>query len=185
MSEQQIVLTERKAAQLSMFGIFDAQHLGKAFEAREILDKAGNVVGGRMKMRSRKEQAAAYDLKGKDNAAALVEAILTDRDEAMRKMKGYISGLNGDHTLAKFETRVKADGVESIKVEFHKVKRAAKGDSAETIAAKLGLPVEKVLEMIERQSKATAAVDVSATSTQQADQNPATGTQEAPDPIVT
>lgn len=156
-----------RVQQLSMLGILD-KTMERAFAGKPITDpKTGKVIGATMTLRPGKEQAKAFDLAGKHNGQALAEAVLSERDNAFRRVKSYLTGLDDSHTLAKFQTRDLASGVESITVVVHKIKRAPKqlGDTPEMIAAKLGMPLDQVLAMIERQKNANKPTDVASTVT--------------------
>ncbi len=181
MSEQSL------QTQNNFLGILD-KSINRVFKAEDVKAKDGvTVIGVNLVPMKRKDIAKNMDLVGKDNKDALDQAILDERDGLMRFIKGEVAKLGPEWTASRSRivTSKNGTGHRVMTLKFEEIKRGHKGDSAETIAAKLGLPVEKVLEMIERQSNANKPVDVPATSTQSKAENPATGTQDAPEPIVT
>lgn len=150
--------TNSNAVQTSMFNILDAS-ISRVFEPKDVKGKDGQAVGVTIAMRNRKEIAAELNLKGRDNSEALTEAILAQSDAAMLKAKSQISGLGADWTLAKLTSRTLGNGVRQITLVAKEIKRAS-GPSVEVIANKLGLTVEEVAAMIDRQQKQLKGIEV-------------------------
>lgn len=143
--------------QLGLIG-FESSEINRVFGGKAIKNAKGEQVGESFGLRSRKDIAKDLSLAGKNNKEALDSAILTQSDEAFRIVKGQIAGLGADWTLANVTQRVSAAGVRLITVKVKEVKRNT-GPSDEAIAKALGLTVDQVAEMRERQQKALAPVD--------------------------
>lgn len=159
-------------AQTTMFGILDAE-IGKVFKGTPIKARDGTDAGLSMTLRPRKEVAAEFNLKGKDNKDALDAAMLAQQDAAFRMAKGQIAGLNGDWTLAKLSTRTLSNGVRQITLVTREVKRS-KVVTDEQVAKAWNIPLEdvaafraKMAESAKEQAK--QQVDVDATATKQAE----------------
>ena len=135
--------------QTNMFGILD-QNISKVFKGSPIKAKDGTDAGMSMTLRSRKEIAAEFDLKGRDNKDELDAAILSQSDAAFRLAKGHIAGLGAEWTLAKLSTRTLASGVRQITLVSKEVRRN-NGPSDEKIAEALGLTVQEVSELRQQQ----------------------------------
>ena len=144
----------QQTEQMALIGFVD-DAIGKVFAPKVIKNSKGADVGTSVSMRSRKEIAETLNLKGKSNKDALDNAILGMSDEAFRKVKAEIAGLNGDWTLAKVAQRTLGSGVRQISVVVREIKRNT-GPSDEAIAKSLGWTVEQVREARERQTKAIA-----------------------------
>ena len=142
----------QQTEQMALIGFVD-DAIGKVFAPKVIKNSKGADVGTSVSMRSRKEIAEALNLKGKSNKDALDNAILGMSDDAFRKVKAEIAGLNGDWTLAKVAQRTLGSGVRQISVVVREIKRNT-GPSDEAIAKSLGWTVEQVQEARERQTKA-------------------------------
>jgi hypothetical protein len=138
-----------------MFGILD-QSISRVFKAAEIKNKDGNVIGAAMTFKTRKEMAAEFDLAGKAHKDELDVAILKESDEAFRKAKAHIAGLNGDTTLTKFAVRTLSSGIVQTTMVTRAIPRTH-GPSDEAISKALGITTEEVQAMRERQKAALAA----------------------------
>lgn len=142
----------QQTEQMALIGFVD-DAIGKVFAPKVIKNSKGADVGTSVSMRSRKEIAETLNLKGKSNKDALDNAILGMSDDAFRKVKAEIAGLNGDWTLAKVAQRTLGSGIRQISVVVREIKRNT-GPSDEAIAKSLGWTIEQVREARERQTKA-------------------------------
>lgn len=146
--------------QMALIGFVD-DAIGRVFQPKVIKNSKGADVGTSVSLRSRKDIAEALNLKGKNNKEALDTAILGMSDDAFRKVKAEIAGLNGDWTLAKVAQRTLGSGVRQISVVVREIKRNT-GPSDEAIAKSLGWTIEQVREARDRQTKALEAGTVDA-----------------------
>lgn len=170
------------AQQTNMFSVLD-QSIAKVFQQTPITAKDGSNAGMSMTLRKRKEIAAEFDLKRKDQKAELDLAILKESDNAFRLAKGHIAGLNGEWTLAKLSTRTLSSGVRQITLVTREVKRNA-GPTDEAVAKAWNVDikdVETVKAMLIESAKQQAAkqVEVEAVKT---DEDNAIDQQAAPTP---
>lgn len=159
-------MTTQALAQTNMFGILDA-NTNRVFKANELKNKDGNVVGASMTLRGRKEIATQLDLSGRDNKDALDTAMLKERDDAFRRAKAHIAGLNGDTTLAKFAVRKLANGIVQTTLITHEVKRGT-NISDEQVSKAWNIPLGEVAafrKMMEENAKAQADSQIEAEST--------------------
>lgn len=108
-----------------MFGILD-EAIARVFKATELKDKHGEVVGASMTVKGRKEIATQLQLTGKANKDNLDAAMLKESDEAFRKAKAHIAGLNGDTTLKKFSVRTLSSGIEQTTMVTQKIPRTTR-----------------------------------------------------------
>jgi hypothetical protein len=118
----------------------------------------------------RKDLAAEFGLKGKDNSEALDEAILKRTDEALTAMKSRIAGLNGDWTFKKLATRALSNGEMQATIVLRKVTRK-KGVSLEKIAQAYGIPIEKVEQFIKEQQARVDANTVEVDTVEKEERN--------------
>jgi hypothetical protein len=151
--------------QTNMFGILDAS-IAKVFNTKETTrkDKDGGIIitGARLVMKSVRELETEFNLKGKDNREALTEKVLEQRDEGFRRVKAHINGLNGDSTLAKFETKKLANGVEQTTIVTQAISRKLTL-SDEKVSKAWNIPLADVAafrQMMEESAKVQAAKQV-------------------------
>ncbi len=140
-----------KTGQLGLIGFTEV--LNPVFNAKEIKNSSGQVIGTAIGLKSKKELAEQFDLKGKDNRSKLDALVLQNRDEAFNKIKSGVAGLNGDWTMHRLADRTSKAGERQITIVMREVKRKT-GPSDEAIAASLGWTVEQVREARDRQTKA-------------------------------
>lgn len=140
---------------MSLMGFID-DAINNVFKPTEIKGKDGAVVGTAIVVRGMKEIRDATGLKGKDKKDELETLVAEQGLAAFRKVRGEIAGLEeGTFTLKKAANRVMGDGLRQITIVVKEVKKN-KGPSDEQIAKALGMTVEEVAAMRERQQKALA-----------------------------
>lgn len=115
------------------FGAIVTENISRVFGTKDIKNAKGANVGTSIVMQGRKEIASALGLKPKADKEAIDTAILKASDEAFRKVKSEVAGLNGDWTLHKVANRTIGDGVRQVTMVIREVKRKT-GPSDEAIA---------------------------------------------------
>ncbi len=155
----QVATTEKQA---DMFGILDS--IAKVFKGTPIKAKDGTDAGMSMTLRPRKEIAAEFNLKGKDNKDALDADMLVQQDSGFRMAKSHIAGLNGEWTLTKLSSRTLSSGVRQITLVTREVKRG-KHITDEDVSKAWNIPLSEVgafrLKMAESaKEQASKQVDV-------------------------
>jgi hypothetical protein len=163
--------TAVKPGQLTLFsvgGIID-DSISRVFKPKEIKNAKGAIVGTSIGLNSRKDIAAALDLKGKDNKSALDRAILAQSDAAFRRIKGEVNELDGNWTLKRVANRTMGNGERQISIVLREVKRHTGGPTNEEIAKALGFEVEEVKKMREEVAKLEAAKNLDVESTTKAE----------------
>jgi hypothetical protein len=146
-----------KSEQMGLIGFVD-ESLNTVFGAKAIKNKDGVVVGTAVAMAGRKDVALAMGLKAnKENKDAIDSRIEEQGIAAFRKVRGEVNSLvEAGWSLKRTASRTMGDGLRQITVVIKEVKKS--GPSDEAIAKSLGISVEEVVEMRERQ-KAKLAED--------------------------
>lgn len=147
-----------QTGQLGLIG-FESSDINRVFGGKVLKNAKGEQVGESFQLKPRKDIAKELNLTGKENKAALEDAMLKQSDEAFRIVKGQIAALGVDWTLAKVAQRTSAAGVRQITVTVKEITRK-KGATDEQIAEALGWTVEQVREARTRQEKALSQQNV-------------------------
>ena len=155
--------------QLSLlaFGDMDETTRSIVFKCGEKTEegKPQNILNQTMGLAKRKDIAEALNLKGDINKDKLDAAILKSRDELKGQIAQLLTRLNGDPNWTGTGIRVnkgKKTGMLSVALRLSQVTRFT-GPTDEQIAKTLGITVEEVAKMRERQLAKLGTVDVEST----------------------
>jgi len=141
--------------QMGLIGFVDTT-INTVFGAKEIKNKDGQVVGTAVVMHSRKDVAANMGLKlNKENKDAIDARVEEQGIAGFRKVRGEMTTLvEAGWSLKKTASRTMGDGLRQITIVVKEVRKS--GPSDEAIAKSMGITVEEVAAIRERQKKALA-----------------------------
>jgi hypothetical protein len=147
---------------LLAFGDMDMQ-TQTVFRANEKKNEKGDIVTQSISLGKRSDVAKALGLQPKVDAEKLDEKVLAARDDLKGKIAQLLVKISNsdDWTGTGLRVNKAKSGLLSVNIRCSQVKRAS-GPSVEAIASKLGLPVEEVQNMIERQKSALKAQQLEA-----------------------
>jgi len=132
-------MNEVATVQANMFGILDST-VNRAFQAKDVTDKQGNVVGVSISMLARGKMAQANGLKtGKNDKDKLDTIQLSASDGMLGMVKSKVAGLNGEWTAK--AARVWTDKNGDMNMSF-RLKTVKRGMSDEKLANGL-FPADK------------------------------------------
>src|SRR5262245_17879199 len=110
----------------------------------------GTLKSAALTLISTKEIKSITGLKGKENESALAQVVLKVKDELKTELAREVVGIVADPAWTGSQVRrtVSKSGKAKVAVVFESVNVANRGPSIEECAAKLGLTVEEVREMV-------------------------------------
>ena len=140
--------------------------LEKAFGLKPIKNKEGGIIGGSLGLLGRRDAAAAFDLKGKDNAEALTEAMRQEAVSAFKQLRSWLIA-KGDDTTGLVRMAQRKVGKEGVNQTTMVIRDMPQRERAmlEKYAASLGIEPADLAEFLEKTRKKTVTVEATVTTT--------------------